>query len=85
MSAASETAEHPNSADAQRRRLLERLRAGAVSTIQARRELDILHPAARVMELRKRGFEIETREAIEATQEGQRHRVALYVLRAEPG
>jgi hypothetical protein len=70
-----------NSAHAQRQRLLARLRIGPLSTIEARRELDILMPAARVHELRHReGWEIQTLRREEETESGKKHNVALYVL-----
>ena len=64
----------------QRARMLERLRERPVSTIEARRDLDILHPAGRVMELRKVGHQIHTVTINEQTEHGRRHKVARYVL-----
>lgn len=73
---------HSNSAHAQRQRLLAWLRQhGQIDTITARRELDCLMPAARVLELRRRGFEIATVWIERATDCGKLHRVALYVLK----
>ena len=69
---------------AQRQRLLEALRKNHVSTIQARRELDILHPAGSVKELREKGFEILTLWQWEPTDSGKRHKVGLYALISEP-
>lgn len=63
----------------QRQRLLERLRSAPVSTYQARIELDIFHPAARVQELRERGHKIVTEWRTCHTGKGK-HRVASYVL-----
>lgn len=71
---------HPNSAEAQRARLLARLRKGPVSTLDARTELDVLHPAARVMELRGMGYHIETLWSHEHSSCGVIHRVARYVM-----
>lgn len=71
---------HSNSAHAQRRRLLERLKAAPIDTITARRELDIMHPAARIMELKRRGYRIDTVWVGRQTDGGAVHRVALYVL-----
>ncbi|MGZ8915522.1 MAG: helix-turn-helix domain-containing protein [Methylobacter sp.] len=64
----------------QRAKILDWLQSrGPLSTIQSRKELDILHPAARVQELREQGLNIITyRENIE----GHR-KVAKYVLLAE--
>lgn len=70
-----------NSAHSQRMRLLAAFEARrSVTTIEARRDLDILMPAARVFELRARGFEIETIWTNALTECGRRHRVARYVL-----
>ena len=84
---AAQESTHPqhsgNGSAAQRVRLLTRLRLGPVSTLQARHELDVLHPAARTMELRRRGFNIVTYWRHECTAKGKLHRVALYVLAGE--
>jgi hypothetical protein len=70
-----------NSAQAQRQRLLARLRLGALSTIEARRDLDIMMPASRVHELRHReGYDIQTLRHNEETDCGKKHNVAVYVL-----
>ncbi|MCX7067676.1 MAG: hypothetical protein NTW85_08310 [Methylococcales bacterium] len=64
-----------NSNEAQRTRILEHLRRDSLTTLQAREHLDIMHPAGRVMELRKQGFNIMTYWTNEA-----KHRIARYVL-----
>lgn len=69
-----------NSAASQRQRLLEALRQRSLSTLDARRELDVMHPAARVMELRQEGANIITHWSREPTECGGLHRVARYVL-----
>lgn len=69
-----------NSAADQRQRLLQALRQRSLSTIEARRELDIMHPAARVQELKKRGENIATHWSKEPTECGELHRMARYVL-----
>ena len=74
-----------NDAAAQRRRALDLLRTGPKSTIQLRRDGDILAPAARVLELKKRGFDILTQWVQHETDSGKLHRVALYVLLRETG
>jgi hypothetical protein len=74
-----------NGAAAQRLRALDLLRTGPKSTIQLRRDGDILSPAARIMELKRRGFEIVTQWVEQATDCGTLHRVALYVLMRETG
>lgn len=75
------TKAHDNSTSAQRRRLLEAMSRHPVSTIEARRDLDILHPAGRVKELRDwEGHQIDTVWSHEPTDCGKLHRVARYVL-----
>ena len=74
-----------NSAAAQRARVLDAVRGGPKSTIQLRRDWDVLSPAARILELKRRGFEILTQWVHEATDCGKLHRVALYVLLRETG
>jgi hypothetical protein len=70
-----------NGADAQRARLLAALETGPVSTIEARRDLDIMMPAARVHELRHRqGKNILMTRVPLPTDGGRLHSVALYVL-----
>lgn len=78
---------HFNSLAAQRQRLMDWFRAhGMVSTLAARRELDILAPAARVHELRHRyGLKIDLVWVKEPTDCGRVHRVGQYVLRPEGG
>lgn len=71
---------HPNTVEEQRARMLAWLRRASLTTLQARGELDVMHPAARVMELRKAGYCIETVTVEEATPCGGLHRVARYVL-----
>jgi hypothetical protein len=71
------------------------LGGGPITTLYARRELDVMHPGGRIMELRRNGHRIDTVWTEEATDCGKVHRVALYVLRygaandsgaiAEPG
>lgn len=69
-----------NSVAAQRNRILDFLRKRPLDTLTARKELDIMHPAARVMELRKHGVRIKTIEIDRASDCGEIHRVACYVL-----
>lgn len=70
-----------NSAHSQRMRLLEAFESSdSVTTIEARRDLDILMPAARVFELRARGYDIATIWTDGLTECGRKHRVARYVL-----
>lgn len=73
-----------NSAAAQRARLRDALRIAPVSTIQARRNLDIMMPGTRIHELRHRdGMKIDTVRTKEPTECGKLHNVALYVLKSE--
>ena len=69
-----------NSVAAQRNRIMDFLRIRPLDTLTARKELDIMHPAARVMELRKRGFVIETIKIDRPSDCGGIHRVACYAL-----
>jgi hypothetical protein len=54
------------------------------TTVELSREFDILHPPARVLQLRKRGYEIDTVWVHVETEPGVLHRVGKYVLRSEP-
>jgi len=76
---------HFNSAEAQRQRLMDWLRVHRmIDTLAARRDLDILAPAARVHELRHRyGHRIDLVWVKRSTDSGKFHRVALYVLQRE--
>lgn len=66
----------------QRQILLAQLNIAPVDTLTARRDLDILCPAARVLELRRCGYRIETTWVKRRTDCGREHRVALYVFRS---
>ena len=79
------TAASDNSAASQRARILEALRHGPLTTQEARRELDVMHPAARVQELREQGHSIVTHWTWDETRRGRKHRMAQYVLVIEPG
>lgn len=73
------------SAATQRARLLERLHIGPVDTITARTELNILHPAARVLELKERGHHIVTHRSRLEDAQGHSHAgVAVYYLGGQP-
>lgn len=69
-----------NSTYSQRIRLLQKLRECSLSTSEARRELDIMHPAARVQELRETGLVIHTVWTSEKTATGRTRHLARYVL-----
>ena len=45
----------------QRQKILERLRQESMTTLQAREQLFIMHPSARVQELKESGYNIVTR------------------------
>ena len=64
-------------------RLREALRNFPVSTFEARRYLDIMHPAGRVQELREEGNDIDTLRGTMRSDIGRPHCVAVYVLREE--
>jgi Helix-turn-helix domain len=61
-------------------RLLEALAGHAVNTFEASRFLDVYHPPARILQLRKAGHRITTHWQTVATESGRKHRVGLYVL-----
>ena len=72
------------SSNAQRARLLARLKRGPVDTFTVIRELDICRPGARISELRSAGHLIHTQLVTCRDDHGRQHRrVALYCL-AEP-
>lgn len=69
-----------NTAVAQRKRILAYLHTNPLDTLTARKELDVMHPAARVMELRKQGVGIITTKIDRPSDCGKIHTVACYVL-----
>ena len=71
------------STKAQRQRILFALRHGPVSTIGARRDLAVMHPAMRVLELRLMGYAIDLVWRREADELGIVHRQGLYILKAD--
>ncbi|MFZ1852564.1 MAG: helix-turn-helix domain-containing protein [Nitrosomonas sp.] len=73
-----------NTAIAQRKRILDFI-CIRLDTLTARKELDVMHPAARVMELRKQGIEIKTIKIDRPSDCGRIHRVACYVLEVGAG
>lgn len=68
----------------QRTRLLEALQKAPVTTLQARNGYDVLHPAARIQELRRKGYNIQTHRERVDTGKGL-HTVAKYVLLTKDG
>ncbi|MGZ5010417.1 MAG: helix-turn-helix domain-containing protein [Methylobacter sp.] len=55
------------------------LRRQPLTTLQARQQLDVMHPAARVQELKAKGHNIVTNWAEDYSGKGK-HRVASYIL-----
>jgi len=75
------TQRHSTSVEAQRARLLARLRLGALDTFTARRELHVMHPGGRIKELRTAGYPIRTERITLTDEDGITHNgVALYYL-----
>ncbi len=71
--------------EAQRARLLARVQESPIDTLSARTELNILHPAARIQELRDRGYPIKTHLITKTDEHGRKHqRVALYYIGTLP-
>ena len=65
----------------QRSRFLLALNEFPISTQEARRYLDIMHPGGRVMELRRCDWNIVTIRVTENSECGKPHSVARYVLK----
>ncbi len=64
--------------------MIEALRNGPISSIQAAQELDIVQPPSTIRRLRKRGFYILTHWTYQPTEPGRPpHRIAKYVLMQE--
>lgn len=75
--------EYSTDTASQRQRILQWLLAATLTTLQARKELDVMHPAMRIKELRDQGHNILTHwETVDTGK--AKHRVASYVLFAEP-
>ena len=53
---------------------------GPLRTLYAREELGVMHPAARVLELRQQGHKIVTHWTTTIDKAGTKHREAKYVL-----
>lgn len=69
------------SGNAQRLRLLARLKLGPVDTFTAIRDLNILRPGARISELRDAGHQIQTHRVSMTDDQGRTHHgIALYYL-----
>lgn len=71
-----------NSASTQRKRIFRYLEKNhKLSTMEAREQLGILHPCGRVMELRRKGYRIDTHWIKEPDANGVLHRVGLYIYK----
>ena len=80
-----ETSNHSNNAHAQRQRIADYLAAhGRATTLELRSKLDVLHPAGRIEELRRRDWQIQTIPEGHPTDCGKLHRVGVYVLIRQP-
>lgn len=75
-----------SSGHAQRKRLMEYMHQhGFITTISARSDLDVMHPAARIQELRDKGHPIKTHRLTLTDDQGRTHHgVALYYLGTMP-
>ncbi|KKB62460.1 hypothetical protein WM40_17285 [Robbsia andropogonis] len=71
-----------NESVAQRARLVTALqKLGPITTLEARRHLDVLMPAARIHELRHgQGMNILTHRLLRETEAGNLHSVGVYAL-----
>ncbi|QBR84711.1 hypothetical protein E3983_10250 [Legionella israelensis] len=73
-----------NSLSTQRKKILKHFeKCPQLSTMQARNDLGILHPGGRIMELRKKGYEIVTHWISEPDSNGDIHRIGLYVYQGK--
>ncbi len=70
-----------NDAETQANRALEAFQMLiSLTTQDLRQDLDIMHPAGRIRELRARGYDIQTHWQNYPTACGKLHRMALYVF-----
>ena len=70
-----------NTAAHQRARQLQAMKfRGGVTTLEAMRFLDIVDPRARIVELRKEGYRINTSWVHQPSECGRMHAVGLYTL-----
>lgn len=69
---------------AQAQRMIQALKSGPVSSIEAAQQLDIVHPPSTIRHLRRLGWGILTEWCYQSAGPGRRpHRVGLYVLAKE--
>lgn len=64
-------------------RLLRALRLFSINPFEASRGLGVYHPPARILQLRQKGFYIETVWQVIEAENGDKHRVGCYVLRRD--
>ena len=75
---------YDNSTASQRARLLKNFEVcPRLSTMEAREQLGILLPCGRVLELRQKGYLIDTHWIVEPDSNGVVHRVGLYVYKGQ--
>lgn len=72
-----------DNANQQCERLLQALRMYSINTYEASRGLGVYHPPARVLQLRKKGYPIDTVWQTIVAENGDKHRVGCYLLRSE--
>ncbi len=70
----------PTNSQCQKQRLMAYLQQhGRITTLEARTNLDVFHPAARIQELKEQGYNIITIRRMVNSGLGE-HKVAEYVL-----
>lgn len=72
-----------NILEQQRQDLIDELKKRDVSTIDARDELNIMHPAGRIKELREEGHNISIKLIWQDDKAGRPHKIGLYHLERE--
>lgn len=72
---------HDYSITEQQKRVLQALREAPQSTLSLRSQFNIMHPGARIQELRDTGYRIDTVRQTRVDDYGRKHpAVAVYVL-----
>lgn len=74
---------YDNSTTCQRARLIKHFIANYRLTTMEGRDMGIMHPGGRVMELRRQGYLIDTHWANETDSNGVVHRVGMYLYRGK--
>lgn len=72
-----------NTRATQQAAILAALISGPLSTVTAREVLGVLHPAGRVLELKRLGYNIQTLKVTRHDAEGRAHTCAEYSLETE--